>query len=375
MNICFFIKHEITWGSSRERVGVYLQSLKKRNHAYRIISIIPDKLSRIGLGKRVNNPRIIRAIYSLWYSKILRYSKFIYLITIAKKFDLIVIQKVNIPFFLLKWLKAINKNIIFDFDDLCFLHEELKDIGLIARLKLQWRHWYQDPKVLTLFKHVIAGNKYLAKIAQDAGQKNVSIIATSVDCNIYFPAVKKPDPTLVIGFTGAGENHLRHLSLLTGTLAKIGKKHRFIFRLIGAMHSDKIKALFFSSSFVFDCIDWMSAEQLPLAIRSFDIGVMPLIDDAEARCKCGFKALLYMASGVATVVSPVGVNREIIQDGVNGLWAQNDNEWIEKLSLLIEDKALRHNLGLEGRKTVEDRYSLVKTSELFINTLETAAGA
>jgi len=93
-------------------------------------------------------------------------------------------------------------------------------------------------------------------------------------------------------------------------------------------------------------------------MSEFDIGIMPLPDDEWAKGKCGLKALQYMAMGIPCVASPVGVNTEIIQDGVNGFLAKDEKEWIEKLSLLIKNSELRQRLGKAGRKTVEERYSV-----------------
>ncbi len=69
------------------------------------------------------------------------------------------------------------------------------------------------------------------------------------------------------------------------------------------------------------------------------------------------KLLQYMGAGVAAVGSPVGVNAQIIEDGVNGFLASNADEWIEKLSVLVRDSALRHKMALAGRRTVEEQYS------------------
>lgn len=97
---------------------------------------------------------------------------------------------------------------------------------------------------------------------------------------------------------------------------------------------------------------------------------MPLPGDEWAKGKCGLKGLQYMALEIPTVMSPVGVNTEIIQDGENGFLANSDQEWIEKLSLLIESDALRIKLGKAGRKTVMDSYSITSQKEHFLSLLQ-----
>jgi glycosyltransferase involved in cell wall biosynthesis len=52
------------------------------------------------------------------------------------------------------------------------------------------------------------------------------------------------------------------------------------------------------------------------------------------------------------------VNREIIQDGVNGFLASTEDEWREKIGRLLADPDLRQRIGEAGRKTIEQRYSL-----------------
>jgi glycosyltransferase involved in cell wall biosynthesis len=70
--------------------------------------------------------------------------------------------------------------------------------------------------------------------------------------------------------------------------------------------------------------------------------------------------------GIATVMSGVGVNNQIIKDGVNGFLANSIEEWVEKLSTLIEDAALRVQFGEEGRKTVLVDYSYESQKERYL---------
>lgn len=108
-------------------------------------------------------------------------------------------------------------------------------------------------------------------------------------------------------------------------------------------------------------------------MHSFDIGLMPLTDDPWSRGKCGLKLLQYMAVGVPAVCSPVGVNADIVVEGINGFFANNDREWLEKLSVLILDRNLRLKLGQEARKTVLSRYSTTASGKKLLVLLTTGS--
>jgi glycosyltransferase involved in cell wall biosynthesis len=116
-------------------------------------------------------------------------------------------------------------------------------------------------------------------------------------------------------------------------------------------------------------ISWNEADEIK-ELSGFDIGIMPLPDDEWAKGKCGLKGLQYMALEIPTIMSPVGVNTEIIQDGVNGFLAVDIDEWVEKLSLLIESLALREKLGKAARKTVLEKYSFESQKQNYLNCFE-----
>ena len=96
-------------------------------------------------------------------------------------------------------------------------------------------------------------------------------------------------------------------------------------------------------------------------------------DTPWTRGKGGYKLLQYMAMGIPAVASPVGITREIVRDGINGFLATSEEEWVEKLSLLIERPDLRRCFALEGRKTVEARYSVRANFPRFLEILKDAA--
>jgi glycosyltransferase involved in cell wall biosynthesis len=93
-------------------------------------------------------------------------------------------------------------------------------------------------------------------------------------------------------------------------------------------------------------------------LHSFDVGLMPLSDTEWTRGKCAFKAIQYMAAGVPTVASPVGITTDLIQDGVNGFLASSAGEWFTALDRLVRDAELRHRVAVAARQTIEDSYSL-----------------
>jgi glycosyltransferase involved in cell wall biosynthesis len=109
------------------------------------------------------------------------------------------------------------------------------------------------------------------------------------------------------------------------------------------------------------------------AISSFDIGIMPLVDEPFERGKCGYKLIQYMACSVPVIASPVGVNCEIVEHGVNGFLAATPDDWERAITTLARDPQLRLRMGLAGRQRVEARYSLQVTGPQLVDMFRTTA--
>lgn len=278
------------------------------------------------------------------------------------KYDLVFIHREAAPLGppLFEWFiaKAAGKKLVYDFDDAIWTTD--KKENAIEKL-IRWRS-----KVRTTIRwsyKVSCGNEYLANYARQFNS-NVVINPTTIDTS-YHKKNNKGNNDVVIGWTGS-HSTLKYLDELVPAIAKLEKKHPGIrFRVI-ANHNP---------AYALQCFEFVKwSEQTEIADLSvIDIGIMPLPNDEWSKGKCGFKLLQYMALEIPSVASPVGVNTGIIKDGENGFICSNENEWIEKIGLLINDPSLRQRLGKAGRKSVEENYSVVSNSSNFLGLVELSA--
>lgn len=239
--------------------------------------------------------------------------------------------------------------IVFDFDDAIFLHYTY--ISPVSRYLRLFKFPRKTGTICGLASHVIAGNSYLANYA-NRFNRNVTIVPSTVDLKRYTIENSRPasDPP-VIGWTGSYST-IQYLNNLRGVLQQLAARERFKLRVVGVpgYRIDGVDV---------EAIPW-SPETEVADLRPIDIGIMPLTDDEWTRGKCGMKALQYMALGIPTVCSPVGVNPRIIRNQENGLLAESEDQWEGHLTRLLHSPELRERLGKAGRATVEDGYSTSK---------------
>jgi glycosyltransferase involved in cell wall biosynthesis len=251
---------------------------------------------------------------------------------------------------LLSW-KSIP--IIYDFDDAIFLTNTSK-----ANQRFGWAKFSKKTdQICRLSASVTVGNSYLAEYARKHN-KNVHIIPTSIDTNLYQPANKKTasNKQTIIGWTGSSTSQY-HLEQFEPVLAKLVKERDVEIRVI----SDR-EPSFKEISFVWR--PWSSQSEIEETAQ-IDIGIMPIPDDEWSRGKCAAKALQYMALGIPAVCSDVGANRDVIVHNINGFLAKTSKDWLNHLKILIDDVPLRTKFGGEARKTVVENYSMSKCAELF----------
>jgi len=244
---------------------------------------------------------------------------------------------------LLAWT---GKPIIFDFDDSIWSPAQQMRHGIFSRL-----HFFGKTRTICrLANAVSAGNEYLADYARRVSDK-VFVVPTSIDLTRY-PAQPEPsaDRPFVVCWTGSSST-LPHFEFAREPLERLALLLPLVMKVIC---NEPPKRPIAGAEMRF--VQW-SEEREAEEIGQSHAGIMPLPDDEVARGKCGLKALQCMATGRPVVISPVGVNKEIIEHGRNGFLAADADGYIESLLSLANSKALRRQMGAAARKTVEQSYS------------------
>lgn len=261
----------------------------------------------------------------------------------------------------LEWLiaRVFGKKIIYDFDDSIWLPNTSEENKLASRLK-----WHSKVSSICRWSHCVsAGNAYLAQFAK-AYNSNVVINPTTIDSvrlnTIPVKPGKRDGDPVIIGWTGT-HSTLKYLVNFEPVMLSLEKAYGDRVRFV--VIADRNPNLSISQ---LDFIQWSKEKEME-DLNRLDIGVMPLEDDPWSQGKCGLKALQYMSLGIPTVASPVGVNEEIIQDGEHGYLCTTNDQWIDRLTLLINDPGLRKQIGDAGRRRVLATYSTVSNGPVFLS--------
>jgi len=244
--------------------------------------------------------------------------------------------------------------LVFDFDDALYLPPPSAPQDERTRARFR-RNFLATVAAADL---VLCGNRELASQVPNG---RTAILPTPVDCELFRPDSVKPATDPVVGWVGHADN-LPFLEALADPLRELARRHSDFRLVVVSNRPPKIDGV------PVEFRPW----KLESEVQSFDgirVGLMPLDDTPWTQGKCAFKALQFMALGIPPVVSPVGMNREVIDDGGNGCVASKPDEWFECLDQLLKDREHRRRLAEAGRHTVVERYSLEVISRRLIALL------
>jgi len=275
------------------------------------------------------------------------------------QYDILFLQRKRFNQPRLALLRKRAKRIVYDFDD-SVMYRNSKAKDPISRTRR--RRFVQMIKASDF---VIAGNEFLKSQVLPI-HSNVEVIPTSIDEEKYhlkvYPAEKE---RVILGWIG-DHGSIHYLEKMRPIFENLGKRYPSVDLKI-------VCDVFFDCDQMKVIKKYWNSEEEVSDLQSFDIGLMPLVDDPWSWGKCGLKIIQYQGVGVPVVCTPVGINRDLVEDGVNGFYAMTPEQWEEKLSILIEDSALREKMGLEGRKRVLSRYTLQTCGPRLLSILEQVA--
>lgn len=277
-----------------------------------------------------------------------------------RKRDIVFIHREATPILMpfVEWwvCKVIKCRTFYDFDDAIWLPNTSDSNKRLHKLK----SYGKVKKICSWVSCVVVGNEFLAEYAQKFND-NVKIIPTTVDLvNEHNLTAKHAnlDKEVVIGWTGS-HSTLRYLDIILPVLDKLAVRYPIKLIVISDVKPDNHREYV-------DYIKWNKELEIN-TLTNFNIGVMPLFDDDWSRGKCGFKAIQYLSAGVPALVSPVGVNKDIIQDGVNGFLCAAEVDWEKRLVELIDHPESIRNMSAHCRQVVEEKYSKKANSAKFIH--------
>lgn len=221
------------------------------------------------------------------------------------------------------------------------------------------------PRLTQMCDGVICGNNFIAEHVR-RWNKEISILPTAVDTDEFRPAEQlTADSRPVIGWTGQPFN-LQFLYGIERALAEVLEKRKdAVLRVVSSV---KPEFRLLHPSRV-EYIKWSPGNDVE-TIQQMTIGLMPIEDTPWGRGKCSYKMLLYMSCGLPVVVSPVGMNNDVLALGNIGFAPRSESEWADALLWLLDNPAKAREMGSSGSRIVEENYSLHVLVPRFADTIK-----
>ena len=264
------------------------------------------------------------------------------ILLIAKEYDVVIVIKSANAEFIKKLKQSTTAKLVYDFDDSI------------------WLPYFYGKKIfmeiISNVDFVTCDNKYLAKKAMEYNSNSFVVNGPAqIDLALKSERTRsESDPEIILGWIGS-QSTLFYLYSILDPLEILGNKYpKCKLQIVGC----GINYRQFIPSFEnirCEFIPNYSKNEMFGYVKNFDIGLYPLFNNEMSLGRGFLKATIYMSAGVPVVLSRLGCNIDLVKDGVNGLLASNTDEWVTKMSLLIEKPNLRLSIGKAGAKTVAEQ--------------------
>lgn len=338
MRMLALMKYGDKAASTRQRLLQYREHFARQGIEVNFSPLLSNEYLELTYGRRAI-PFV--SILNSYLSRAL-------LLSNPSAFDLIWIHYETFPYMpgLLERLSVISgKPVVYDFDDAIFHQYDMHPSPIV-------RH-FLGGKLQPLMRQsslCVCGNAYLKAYADNFAPRTV-IVPTVLDTAVYLPRAESRNTRepLTVGWIGSPSTWSFVLPFVP-LLQRLAEELDFVIRIVGAGQPSAMPSRF-------EFLQWSEEREVAL-IQGMDIGIMPLPDEPWARGKCGYKLVQYMACGIPVIASPVGVNTDIVDEGINGHLARDEGEWEAAIRRLASSAELRTAMGDRGRNKIVADYSL-----------------
>jgi glycosyltransferase involved in cell wall biosynthesis len=356
IRILFLTRYQQRAASSRLRCYHYIELLQKAGFTVEVSPLLNDSYVRA-----IHAREKIDYIEIAW-----SYARRVLALLRSRFYDIIWVEKEALP-----WLPAWSEmglfsiagvKIVLDYDDAIF-HAYDANPNWLVRASLGRK----IERLMSLADLVVVGNRYLGDRARASGARMIAQLPTVVDVRRY--ASRPAEPNLhffTVGWIGSPLTS-GYLEIVRPALADLAKNMPVKIVVIGGAPS----AL--AGMIPVEHRMW-SVETEAKDVSQLDVGIMPLPNGLWEQGKCGYKIIQYMASWLPVVASPVGANTQIVEPGITGFLAGSLASWTSALLFLWQHPDLRREMGIAGRRKVEQQYSLKTAAPQLIGLLRQVAG-
>lgn len=324
----------------RYRIEQYLEYMEQNGYEFKFSNILDERTDALFYtGSVLDKAKVILRSFFIRLKDLME----------VRKYDAVYVYReafVLRGVFFERMVTWLGVKLVFDFDDSIWLANISAENQKFSFLK----NPLKTNTLIRLSDMTTVGNKYLKAYADQYGD-HVVVLPTTINMKDYqLEKSLNKEGQVCIGWTGSPTT-IPHFELIEDVLLALKEKYKdqVYYKVIGDPN-------YTNEKLGVQGMPW-SSETEALDLSELDIGIMPLENDEWSQGKCACKGLQYMALGIPAVLSPVGINSDIITPNENGFLAETKEEWLDVLSQLIDDLSLRKRIGEKGRETVQNHFS------------------
>lgn len=307
---------------------------------------------------------------------------------ILKRFKVFVFQRVifnNDMKEIVEKIKAQNKPIIFETDDLVFDPQYISKMHYYTYMEDEEKGWYNNGIGREILEdeyvsNCVVSTDYLAKkIKNKYPQKKVFVSGNKLNAKqlkwankafVNKSQIKENDGKIRIGYFSGSRSHDNDFDTIANVLLNILKENpNVILMIVGHL---KLNEKFDSVKSQIEHHSFVKMNKLPRLILRSDINIAPLeMDNPFCQAKSALKFFEAGILEVPTVATNTDSFASMISNGNDGFLASNNKEWHDSLKKLIDDEDLRKKIGKNAKKTSLAYCTNTKETSNYVEFLKT----